>query len=101
LSDRLTINASLTTEYEKNFSVWYHDILGLCKVATISEIESNSRSLNPGRYTWVAKDDTNNEDLKEKFESAYTEFVELSSEAKVLETTIISNGQDLLNSREV
>jgi type I restriction enzyme M protein len=100
LNDRLSINAALKTEYETNFSDWYHDILGLCKVATIDEIESNSRSLNPGRYTWVAKDNTSDEDLKEKFESAYTEFAQLSEQAKILETTIIANGQDLLNSRE-
>ncbi len=100
LNDRLTINAQLKTEYETNFSNWYADILWLCKVANISDIENNSRSLNPWRYTWVAKDDTSDEDLKENFASAYTEFVELSSQAKILETTIIANGQNLINSRE-
>lgn len=100
LNDRLSINASLLEEYQNNFADWYHDILWLCKVASISEIESNSRSLNPWRYTWVAKDDTSNEDLKEQFESSYTEYVSLSQEAKEFETKIITNGQDLLNSRE-
>ena len=100
LNDRLVINAKLKTEYETNFAGTYHDILWLCKVATIEEIGNNSRSLNPWRYTWVVKDDTSDEDLKEKFTSAYMEFVELSSQAKELETTIVANGQDLLSSRE-
>jgi type I restriction enzyme M protein len=100
LNDRLAINAQLQSEYETNFTNWYRDILWLCKAASTSEIESNSRSLNPWRYTWVAKDDTSDVDLKAQFESAYTEFVKLSWEASELENKIISNGQDLLTTRE-
>ena len=32
----------------------YTDVLGLCKVATIKEIEAQGWSLNPGRYVGVA-----------------------------------------------
>ena len=33
----------------------YADVLGLCKVATITEIEAQGWSLNPGRYVGVAE----------------------------------------------
>ena len=33
----------------------YADVLGLCKVATLSEIEAQGWSLNPGRYVGVAE----------------------------------------------
>ena len=32
----------------------YADVPGLCKVATIKEIEAQGWSLNPGRYVGVA-----------------------------------------------
>lgn len=32
----------------------YRDVLGLCKVATLKEIEAQGWSLNPGRYVGVA-----------------------------------------------
>jgi type I restriction enzyme M protein len=32
----------------------YRDIPGLCRVATIQEIEAQGWSLNPGRYVGVA-----------------------------------------------
>jgi type I restriction enzyme M protein len=33
----------------------YADVLGLCKVATLDEIEAQGWSLNPGRYVGVAE----------------------------------------------
>jgi len=40
---------------EQNFPTGYQDIAGLCKVATIAEIEEQGWSLNPGRYVGVAQ----------------------------------------------
>ncbi len=33
----------------------YTDVLGLCKVATLADIEAQGWSLNPGRYVGVAE----------------------------------------------
>ena len=33
----------------------YFDVPGLCKVATVTEIEAQGWSLNPGRYVGVAE----------------------------------------------
>ena len=36
----------------------YVDVSGLCKVATVEEIEAQGWSLNPGRYVGVATQET-------------------------------------------
>jgi type I restriction enzyme M protein len=59
----------------------YTDVLGLCKVATIAEIEAQGWSLNPGRYTGSALVEEDNEDFKEKLGTMYEEFTRLSGEA--------------------
>lgn len=33
----------------------YRDVAGLCKIATLDEIEAQGWSLNPGRYVGVAQ----------------------------------------------
>ena len=46
----------------------YADVAGLCKVATISEIEAQGWSLNPGRYVGVAARVEDDFDFKERLE---------------------------------
>src|SRR5262249_54157364 len=41
----------------------YADVPGLCKVATISEIEAQRWSLSPGRYTGTAAGEEDDEDF--------------------------------------
>jgi type I restriction enzyme M protein len=62
----------------------YTDVLGLCKVATIAEIEAQGWSLNPGRYTGSALVEEDEEDFKEKLGTMYEEFTRFSAEAKLL-----------------
>ena len=33
----------------------YRDVVGLCKIATLDEIEAQGWSLNPGRYVGLAQ----------------------------------------------
>ncbi len=63
----------------------YVDVPGLCKVATIDEIEAQGWSLNPGRYVGTARRpkttaSTSTSDAEELFE----EFSKLSDEADEL-----------------
>jgi type I restriction enzyme M protein len=75
----------------------YADVPGLCKVATIAEIEAQGWSLNPGRYVGVAPgEDVTDEDFKELFEALNEEFERLSLEARKLEKTILKNAAELL-----
>ena len=62
----------------------YVDVPGLCKVATLDEIEAQGWSLNPGRYTGTAAVEDDGEDFTEKLTGLFEEFSRLSDEADVL-----------------
>jgi len=67
----------------------YADVAGLCKAATIKEIEGQGWSLNPGRYVGVAAgEDVSNEDFLVQFEALNEEFEALNIEARKLEQII-------------
>jgi type I restriction enzyme M protein len=74
----------------------YTDVLGLCKVATISEIEAQGWSLNPGRYTGSALVEEDDEDFKEKLGTMYEEFTRLSDEAEGLRSSVSNSLNGIL-----
>jgi type I restriction enzyme M protein len=75
----------------------YKDIPGLCKAATLAEIEAQGWSLNPGRYVGVAKgEDLSDEDFKEQLEALNEELDVLNAEARELEARIAENVVELL-----
>ena len=74
----------------------YVDVLGLCKVATIAEIEVQGWSLNPGRYVGVAEREKEDFDFKEKLEELNEELETLNKEARELEEQIAENINALL-----
>lgn len=89
-------DSSLKSENLKLAS--YRDVPGLCKAATIQEIEAQGWSLNPGRYVGVAKgEDLSDEDFKEKLEALNEELEVLNAEARELEETIATNVAEILN----
>jgi type I restriction enzyme M protein len=78
----------------------YTDIPGLCKVATLKEIEElQGWSLNPGRYVGVAEQAIDNFDFREKLEELNEELEILNGEAHELETRISENMISLLEGR--
>jgi type I restriction enzyme M protein len=73
------------------------DVLGLCKAATIKEIEAQGWSLNPGRYVGVAPGEAVSDgDFKEQFETLNEEFETLNAQARELEQTIARNVAEIL-----
>jgi type I restriction enzyme M protein len=75
----------------------YADVLGLCKSATLAEIEAQGWSLNPGRYVGVAPgDDVSDEDFKALFETLNEELETLNAQARTLERTIAANASGIL-----
>jgi type I restriction enzyme M protein len=77
----------------------YKDITGMCKVASISEIEEKGWSLNPGRYVGVAKGDKeHDEDFTAKIEALQEELEVLNSDAHQLERVIAENVSKILES---
>jgi type I restriction enzyme M protein len=76
----------------------YADILGLCKAATLAEIEAQGWSLNPGRYVGVAAgEEVSDEDFKEKLEELNEELEVLNAQARELEQTIAANVAGILS----
>jgi type I restriction enzyme M protein len=79
----------------------YQNVPGLCKVATLDEIEPQGWSLNPGRYVGVAERE---EDADFDFAGRLTELHEelglLNAEAHELEARIAENVTQLLDSMQ-
>ena len=74
----------------------YADVAGLCKVATIAEIEEQGWSLNPGRYVGVTAREEDDFDFKERLEELNEELELLNVEARELEERIAENVVALL-----
>jgi type I restriction enzyme M protein len=78
-------------------SAAYRDIPGLCKVATLKEIEAQGWSLNPGRYVGVAAGEAvSDEDFKAQLETLNEELELLNAQARELEATIACNVAQIL-----
>ena len=61
---------------------------GLCKVATIAEIEAQGWSLNPGRYVGTEVEDLDDEVFDEKLAAAHLELRGLAARAGELEASV-------------
>jgi len=62
----------------------YSDVPGLCRIATLAEIEAQGWSLNPGRYVGVAVGEDDDGDFATRLAQLHEEFTTLSDEADVL-----------------
>jgi type I restriction enzyme M protein len=79
-------------------SAQYKDIPGLCRAATLAEIETQGWSLNPGRYVGVAPgEEVSDEDFKEQLEAQNEELETLNAQARALEKTIARNVAEILD----
>ncbi len=74
----------------------YADVAGLCKVASLAEIEAQGWSLNPGRYVGVADREEDDFVFAERLEELNEELEVLNSEAGELEERIANNVAKLL-----
>jgi len=79
----------------------YADVPGLCKVATLAEIEAQGWSLNPGRYVGIAERALDDFDFKEKLEALNEELEVLNTEAHELEEHIAINMEKLLGNENI
>ena len=62
----------------------YKDVLGLCKIATIREIEEKNYSLTPGAYVGVAEQEDDGVDFHERMTEIHAELAQLNKEANIL-----------------
>ena len=70
---------------ERGLAKAYVDVPGLCKAASLKEIEAQGLSLNPGRYVGATAREADAEDFREKLEELQEEFERLTGEARELE----------------
>ena len=76
----------------------YQDVLGLCKIATLSEIEEKNYSLTPGAYVGVAEQEDDGVDFHERMNEIHSELASLNKEANVLMSEIMK-GWETLNTK--
>lgn len=69
----------------------YQDVAGLCKVATVKQIEAQGWSLNPGRYVGVADRPKEDFDFAERLQEMTEELEILNLQARKLEERIGDN----------
>ena len=62
----------------------YHDVLGLCKIATIQDIEEKNYSLTPGAYVGMAEQEDDGVDFHERMNEIHAELAKLNKEANTL-----------------
>ncbi len=73
----------------------YQDVLGLCKLATIQEIEEKNYSLTPGAYVGVAEQEDDGVDFHERMTEIHDELNRLNNEANALMTDILKEWEEL------
>ena len=71
----------------------YADLAGLCRAATLGEIEAQGWSMNPGRYVGLGERAADEFDFVERLEELAEELASLNLEAHTLEQQV---GDDLL-----
>ncbi len=74
----------------------YKDVLGLCKIATLEEIEEKNYSLTPGAYVGVAEAEDDGVDFKTRMNEIHCELNELNREASSLMDEIQKNWEKLI-----
>lgn len=84
---------------EKFAATKYADVAGLCKAATLAEIESQGWSLNPGRYVGVGERAADAFDFAERLEELNEKLAALNTEADELQGVIAANVAELLGRR--
>jgi type I restriction enzyme M protein len=88
---------SVNAQPSTSNALQYRDVAGLCKAATLKEIEAHGWSLNPGRYVGVAAGEAlSDEDFKEQLGMLNEELETLNTQARDLEKAIAGNVAEIL-----
>lgn len=95
ITDQLTVAKEANWLYEKFGEDAYTDVLGLCKVASISEIEEKGWSLTPGAYVGVAPVEDDGVDFEERMAEIHRELLSLQAESNDLMDAISQNMKEM------
>lgn len=94
-NEEITIAKEACWLYEKFGDGVYSDVLGLCKVADISEIEAKGWSLTPGAYVGVAPVEDDGVDFEKRMAEIHRELLSLQAESNDLMDTISQNMKEM------
>lgn len=95
LEQRLTIAKEAVWLTEKFGAGAYADIPGLCKAATLEEIEARGFSLTPGAYVGVAPTQDDGVDFHERMTEIHRELQALQEESNRLMAAISKNWEEM------
>lgn len=95
IENMLTVAKEANWLYEKFGDGVYADVLGLCKLATIAEIEEKGWSLTPGAYVGVAPVEDDGVDFAERMAGIHRELLSLQAESNDLMNTISQNMKEM------
>ena len=91
----ITVAKEAVWLYEKFGDGVYADVLGLCKVADITEIEDKGWSLTPGAYVGVAPVEDDGIDFAQRMAEIHRELLSLQAESNDLMDTISKNIKEM------
>lgn len=81
--------------FEKFGNGEYRDVPGLCRAASLAEIEKKGWSLTPGAYVGVAPVEDDGVDFAQRMNEIHAELVKLQAESNTLMETISQNWKEL------
>lgn len=94
-TDELTTAKEAVWLYEKFGDGEYKDVLGLCKVASITDIEEKGWSLTPGAYVGVAPVEDDGVNFEERMTEIHRELLSLQAESNDLMDAISQNMKEM------
>ena len=95
IEQKLTVAKEALWLTEKFGEGEYADIPGLCRVATLGEIEAKGYSLTPGAYVGVAPTEDDGVDFHERMAEIHKELRALQAESNRLMETISKNWEEM------
>ena len=95
IEQKLTVVKEALWLTEKFGDGAYQDIPGLCRAATLEEIEQKGFSLTPGAYVGVAPAEDDGVDFHERMAEIHKELLELQAESDRLMETISKNWEEM------
>ena len=95
IENMLTVAKEAHWLYEKFGDGVYTDVLGLCRLASLAEIEEKGWSLTPGAYVGVAPAEDDGIDFAERMAEIHRELLSLQAESNDLMDTISQNMKEM------
>lgn len=95
LEQKLTVAKEALWLTEKFGDGVYQDVPGLCRAATLEEIETKGFSLTPGAYVGVAPTEDDGVDFHERMTEIHKELRGLQAESNRLMETISKNWEEM------